>query len=182
VEGSDEYTGITPVTVDFDAVARVASRVQLTGVSLVSCNAEITVPTEEIKPDWSSSVFIGHQSHVHGWRRDESGASPEAILARVAFIGVHHPAWDLDVMEELPPYEADDPPAVLLDVMFELVYEPREDGAALDPEDLEHFAFVNATFNAWPYWRELAQSMTQRMGIPPVVVPVFKIPSAHDPE
>lgn len=75
-----------------------------------------------------------------------------------------------------------EPPAVFLEVMFELAYEPRENGAEFDPDDIEHFTFVNATFNAWPYWRELAQSMTQRMGIPPVVVPVLKIPSPHDPE
>lgn len=179
---SHEHVAITPATVDFDAVARVASRVQLAAVRLVACTAELAVDAEDLAPDWGTSVFIGHHAHVHGWRVGEEGVSRQRVLARVAFIGVHHPAWNVDELDELPPYDSDDPPAVFLEAMFELAYEPRSDEADPDEDDLEHFAFANATFNAWPYWRELAQSMTQRMGIPPVVVPVFKIPSTHDPE
>lgn len=182
MEHAHEHAGITPATVDFDAVARVASRVQLAGVSLVACNAEITVDAKDLPPDWGTSVFIGHHSHVHGWRLGEAGVSRQRVLARVAFIGVHHPNWNVDEMDELPPHDPNDPPAVFLEAMFELAYELRDDEEDSNEDDLEHFAFANATFNAWPYWRELAQSMTQRMGIPPVVVPVFKIPSKHDPE
>lgn len=182
MEGSYERAGITPATVDFDAVARIASRVQLAAVRLVACNAEITVNADDLPPDWGTSVFIGYHAHVHGRRLGETGALRERVLARVAFIGVHDPAWDVDKLDELPPYDPDDPPAVFLEAMFELAYEPHADEDDPNEDDLDHFAFANATFNAWPYWRELAQSMTQRMGIPPVVVPVFKIPSTHDPE
>lgn len=182
MEGSPEHAGITLATVDFDAVARVASRVQLAGVRLVACNAELTVDADDLRHDWGSAVFIGHHAHVHGWRVPDVDATLPRVLARVAFIGIHHPAWDLSTLEELPPYEPDNPPAVILEAMFELAYEPDSGDCDLDENDLDHFAFANATFNAWPYWRELAQSMTQRMGIPPVVVPVFKIPSARDPD
>jgi hypothetical protein len=40
-------------------------------------------------------------------------------------------------------------------------------------QSLSAFAQTNGVFNAWPYWREFIQSTTARMGIPPVVVPVF---------
>ena len=180
MEGSHEHADITPATVDFDAVARVASRFELAAVRLVACTAEITVDAEDLPPDWGTSVFIGHHSHVHGWRLGVAGVSRERVLARVAFIGVHHPNWDVGEMDELPPHDPNDPPAVFLEAMFELAYEPRDDDDDPNEDDLEHFAFANATFNAWPYWRELAQSMTQRMGIPPVVIPALQIPSSHD--
>jgi hypothetical protein len=46
----------------------------------------------------------------------------------------------------------------------------------LSPEHLEAFAQVNGAYNAWPYWRELVQSTLARMGLPPVTIPVFKVP------
>ncbi len=47
---------------------------------------------------------------------------------------------------------------------------------ALSPAHLEAFAQVNGAYNAWPYWRELVQSTFARMGLPPVTIPVFKVP------
>lgn len=38
------------------------------------------------------------------------------------------------------------------------------------------FAEVNATFNAWPFLRELVQSVTARMGLPPLTLPVYRVP------
>jgi preprotein translocase subunit SecB len=39
------------------------------------------------------------------------------------------------------------------------------------------FAFAQATapFNSWPYWREFVQSMTTRLGMPALTVPLFKL-------
>jgi hypothetical protein len=42
--------------------------------------------------------------------------------------------------------------------------------------DAEKFAATNGVFNAWPYWRQLVQSMTAAMGVPPIVVPAFRVP------
>ncbi len=42
------------------------------------------------------------------------------------------------------------------------------------PDALQHFAELNGTYNAWPYWRELVQSMTMRAGMSGVTVPVFR--------
>lgn len=43
--------------------------------------------------------------------------------------------------------------------------------------DVVAFANFNATFNAWPYWREFVQSMAGRMGLSGVVVPVLPVPN-----
>ena len=43
---------------------------------------------------------------------------------------------------------------------------------------LKAFAEVNGVYNAWPYFRELLQSTAARMGLPPVVVPVYRATGA----
>jgi len=58
---------------------------------------------------------------------------------------------------------------------FELSYEvPGNE--SFSPEELEGFGHVNAVFNAWPYWRELVQTSLARMAMPPLTVPVFRLP------
>ena len=55
---------------------------------------------------------------------------------------------------------------------FELSYEvPGKE--SFSPEGFGH---VNAVFNAWPYWRELVQTSLARMAMPPLTVPVFRLP------
>ncbi|HEY1697865.1 MAG TPA: hypothetical protein VGG39_37145 [Polyangiaceae bacterium] len=49
------------------------------------------------------------------------------------------------------------------------------------PEELRDtlfdcFAEVNGTYNAWPYLREIVQDVTGRLGIPPITLPVFRVP------
>jgi len=65
-------------------------------------------------------------------------------------------------------------PAFRVAASFELVYKIPPD---LDPsrQELRAFAETNAVFNAWPYWREFAQSMTARMNLPPLTLPLFRI-------
>lgn len=50
-------------------------------------------------------------------------------------------------------------------------------------EHLNAFARTNGIFNAWPYWRELVQSCTVRMGLPAFTVPSLKTgtPARHQP-
>lgn len=46
----------------------------------------------------------------------------------------------------------------------------------LDDVSFSSFAELNGTYNAWPYWREFVQSITSRMELPTLTVPVFRIP------
>ena len=90
------------------------------------------------------------------------------------------PGLDKTTLDALPdPDDVD--AAVQLNVRFQLVYE-LEDPSRLQEADPEHFAFVNGTLHAWPYWREIAQSTTVRMGLDPLMIGTFKIPSVHDPD
>ena len=54
-----------------------------------------------------------------------------------------------------------------------LIYQ-CEDLTRYDQEVFKAFAGTTGVFNAWPYWREFAQNITSRMGLPPVTVPPFR--------
>jgi preprotein translocase subunit SecB len=73
------------------------------------------------------------------------------------------------------------PPWVALGATFELSY-GLDAPVAASGGDLRAFAELNGVFNAWPYWREYVQSMTTRMGLPPLVVPVFRLSAAREHE
>jgi hypothetical protein len=54
---------------------------------------------------------------------------------------------------------------------------PDDDlGDFLDHFDYWQYCFtINPISNAWPYWRELVQSMSNRMGFPALTVPLLEI-------
>lgn len=43
---------------------------------------------------------------------------------------------------------------------------------------MEEFGRFNVAFHVWPYWREYVQSTCCRMGIPPIPVPFYMVPSS----
>lgn len=55
---------------------------------------------------------------------------------------------------------------------FQLIYSVNSP-IALSEEHIAAFGEFNGIYNAWPYWREYVQSTTVRMGLPPMVVPVY---------
>lgn len=46
----------------------------------------------------------------------------------------------------------------------------------LDDKALQEFANYNVGYHVWPYWREYVQSTCSRVGLPPIPVPLYKIP------
>jgi len=61
--------------------------------------------------------------------------------------------------------------ALRLTCKFVLTY--SSDGEVSD-QFLEIFTSNNVSLNSWPYFRELVQNLTQRMGMPPLTVPLLK--------
>jgi hypothetical protein len=49
------------------------------------------------------------------------------------------------------------------------------DENALRPA-LEEFSRYNVGYHVWPYWREYVQSVCARIGIPPIPVPMYRLP------
>ena len=69
----------------------------------------------------------------------------------------------------------DDELLLFITASFVLIYSASSLGEFTD-EQIEAFAKTSGIYNAWPYWREFAQSTAARMGLPPVMVPVFRFP------
>jgi preprotein translocase subunit SecB len=66
------------------------------------------------------------------------------------------------------------------DAPYELVAKFRalysiEGSEPLDPADVKQFAYWNALFNVWPYWREYVSSTVNRAHLPQFTVPVIKL-------
>lgn len=156
------YEGATPEggPPDFDSarVARVASRVELDTIELVSVNLSTSDSTIE-KELGDGGWGIGA---IWTFEVDDEGDGDGRLEATFGL------TWSPG--EALPGYE--------IFAEFRLRYSVvrHED---LIEDDLDQFVHWNAVFNAWPYWRELVTSLTARTSIGPVVAPVFKMPAAQ---
>jgi hypothetical protein len=66
-------------------------------------------------------------------------------------------------------------PFVTISVALELRYRvPKDFGATR--EELQAFAADNGVFNAWPYFREIIQTTSARMELPPILIPLYRRP------
>jgi hypothetical protein len=71
--------------------------------------------------------------------------------------------------------EVETDPVILIEAQFLLVYSvPSTEG--IEDRNLSAFVEINGVYNAWPYWREYVQNVSVRMGLPPITVPVYRIP------
>lgn len=64
---------------------------------------------------------------------------------------------------------------------YELHYRLPPDFEGSD-EALTAFAETNGVFNAWPYFREFVQNSLTRMGLPPIFLPLFRVPRTESSE
>lgn len=160
-DGSSEQ----PRTVDHDAVTRVAKVVQIRTVRVIMLHGELNAHPPA---GWSEDAYIF-------WDPSLSSRTDDMFTADLLFVARWRADWDRSETTEPPDYDPDDPPGVELAAEFELTYR-LADPEGITDEDLTHFCVLNGTANAWPYWREAAQSVTARMGIEPLVVPVLPVP------
>lgn len=61
--------------------------------------------------------------------------------------------------------------AVKITATFCLVYDSAE---AFSKDFFDIYKEFSLPMHSWPYFRELVQNMTQRLGIPPLTLPLFK--------
>jgi len=74
----------------------------------------------------------------------------------------------------LPEGESEEKEIVSIQCEYILTYSLREK-AGLSKEEIKRFCNINAVYNAWPYWRELIQNMSNRMELPTLTLPLYKI-------
>jgi len=134
-------------------VARVAKDVELKDIRVITFSAK------------QSPELIRGQMDVQQAVSTEATADAEAREIRVIarFTADAHPSG-----------EQEGAVAVSVAVTFELAYE-SEVVEELSEDALDAFGAVNGVYNAWPYWREFIQNTTARMGLPPLIIPVFRL-------
>ena len=139
-----------------DKLARglpVSRRVQIIDVELIETSAHRRL-TRGSLPD---QLEISVDPHVSV--EDES----RNILVDVDF------RLDARYADENAPQEP-----LQIRAVFRLTY--RADSLeGLHNENYSAFGETNGVYSAWPYWREYVQSVTGRMGLPGLVIPVFRL-------
>lgn len=138
---------------------RLISAVSLTEVRLVELHAKTTIRASDIAEDMTP-VF-----------RHWATAPSAALEEKVFYVRAH---LDLRIGSESTPQ------AVVVKIQYELEYELPE-GLQVTRSEIQAFARVNGVFNAWPYFRETVQSAMQRMDLPPLVLPVYRVPQPSPP-
>jgi hypothetical protein len=69
---------------------------------------------------------------------------------------------------------SEDRAVITVDATFVLTY-ALENFDGIRKSGYQQFADLNGVYNAWPYWREFVQTTITRMGLPALVLPVFRI-------
>ena len=168
----DRGEGQALPAIDMAAVARVSTQAELRAIRLGFLHADIDERRGEIPSDWSAHAIMGLNVAA-----DLDRDSRRRNL-RCGFLAMYFPGTEPDNIETLPspkdaPFE--------LHAAFRLAYEIRDvDG--IQDTDPQQFAIVNGVLHAWPYWREIAQSTTVRMGLAPLLVGTQKVPWTGDPK
>jgi hypothetical protein len=153
---------------DYKAVARISTQATLERIQLAFLHANMR-PGIEPPADWT--------------KQERTASNTSAELDRDALRLIVHcefaTVWAPGLTEDSPAPATNDAPFAL-QARFRIEYALKNlDG--IDAGDEQHFARTNGVLHAWPYWREIAQNTTLRMGIVPLLVGTFKIPWSGDP-
>jgi hypothetical protein len=159
-----------PEPVDFEAVARISTQATVKSVRVSFLHADI-VDASSFPSDWHSDAVTGFNA---GARLDRD---KQELHVTCLFMAMYVPGFDPEAATLPSPRDA----PWELHVRFELAYD-LNDPSTIQEDDPEHFAVANGLLHAWPYWREIAQSTSVRMGLTPLVIGSFKIPWSGDPE
>ena len=75
------------------------------------------------------------------------------------------------INESEPHEDKDIEPVMLIEAQFEAVYHSNKE---LEPNDVTAFSEINVGYHVWPFWRELVQSSSSRVGLTAIIdVPFY---------
>ena len=140
------------------SAVKVADRVDLQSVKLLACNCK-----QKPKRPSGRKAFA-----MEGNARFEVDKEKNLIKVFIRFV--------LNAFgEEVEPKKENS--FLNIEATFLLLYSINS-VKDLDDAAFSSFAEMNGTYNAWPYWREFVQSITSRMELPHLTLPVFRIAPA----
>lgn len=112
---------------------------------------------------------------------DTSYDFDEEEIVLIAHVNATVTLFEATDDSDTPEPESDSRVFVTVRLSYDLDYAlpsapPEEKRAEL----FQAFSEVNGTYNSWPYIREAVQDLTTRMGFPPLVLPVHRVPRPDD--
>ena len=147
--------------------AELADRVDLVDIRLIETAARCTpamVQAQLLPPKLTASPHAPANQLPERLRFQVTHECQRGENALLVFLNL--------TVDALPQGESPEP-LLHVDGRFLLVYVLRTTDGITD-EHCDAFAEYNAIFNAWPYWREYVQSATVRMGLPGLILPVYR--------
>ncbi len=154
--------------------SEVARLVELREVTLHSVNAELLAP-----PQVAPSGQVNLNAKIGRKFSFSFDEKLDALLVRMEFVVR---GW---VTTANAP-ETEGRETIKLTCAFHLTYQATQPGLLAHLPHREDafraFADLNATTNVWPYFREMVQSTTVRMGIPPMILPLFRAVQQRPPQ
>lgn len=145
------------MTTNIDLAREVARKVVLHSITLCRANVETNLDPLAIPPE--IGMTQGHRCEYIKELKD--GTARLSVVTEFKFT-----AKEMDGNEELSDL-------MTLDATFRLIYSLPFD-IQVHERCFKHFADVNGPYNSWPYWRELVQTTTGRVGLAGITVPVFR--------
>ncbi|HDY65089.1 MAG TPA: hypothetical protein ENH84_02505 [Phycisphaerae bacterium] len=150
---TNKIIGKKRVETPMSRMAKVASAVEIFNVQFVAFGAhrEIELGSHEI--------YVEYAWKTHASRVSEA----KQISVIVEF-----------TMSAAPKDCVDKKKPIQVKAVLELVYN-CEKVSSFDDRAIKDFGEINGVYNAWPYWREFVQNTVVRMGLPPLIVPTFRV-------
>lgn len=153
--------------IDYERLRSLSRQVQLRDVALVATNFQCHRPPETVGRDVPRAFAfqLGHATWNH---------HPESGEVNVLLVFDVRARATVEVAAGKP----EDVNVFQLQSVWSVLYEIRPDAdLAVDDDVMADFAFANGQLNVYPYVRQLVQDLTGRAGWPPLVMPVFTVPS-----
>lgn len=167
-----------------DSISRVALLVQINDISLIGAGVtgipESAYDPVEYDTQWRVFVFANGEN-LDDATREQPIAIDEGIDVIIDFEYTIKDDLSNEVEEE-DRSDREHPLKLFVSGTFLLQYGRKSNivsASLIKPSDISAFAKFNATVNAWPYWREFVQSMTSRMDIPTITVPLLPVPALN---
>jgi preprotein translocase subunit SecB len=136
---------------DFKALTRVVRKADLSELFLLNSNVNRSLDALEYESLRANFTFNGGLLE----KKDEW------FSAKVTLSLIGTPAEDRDKT------------VIEINAGYVLIY-TLDNYDGISDDDLEVFCSMNSLYNVWSFWREYIQNICNRMGIPPVTLPLLK--------
>jgi hypothetical protein len=146
---------------NLDLARPVSASVEIQSVNLAEASVKSLLdPTKPIPDD-----FLLHQAFRASYELADESPDTVVVQIELTFTAGKNTEGDSGSGEAI----------LTLNARYALLYSLPK-AATFPADSLAAFAELNGTYNVWPYWREMVQTVTGRVGLAAVIVPVLRLP------